>query len=609
MNALLALSTDAFEWVWRTSLIVSILSVLVFAIQKLLGRWLTPYSRYALSAIICLRLMLPVVPSSRMSLENLVWPLPKHQAWSVVAPVPRDEYVRPVRMFGPSLPVATRQPTQSAPRDSGYGAVAPVSTLSTREAISLVWAGGCLFLVAFACWRYVRWNRLIARSPPMTDPNVLQLLDSARRTMGVRRPVTLVSVHGLNSPAVFGLRQIWLLLPRSAATQLSDQELQMVFLHEMAHVRRHDLGLNVVLIGLQFLHWFNPFIWLASHRLRADGELVCDRMVMNRLLAAERSHYGHLLLKLVGEFQTSVFSGAIPVVGSKQEIRRRLFMIKHRGVGGFRANLVAALAVAALVGATFTRAQSVQKVESAERTESPNAGPSPDANAGLPGQTPQLARDLMGTWVLVGEPGKIGKAPRAGGRYKFFTGSHWCITQADPDNHVVIFHHGGSYWFNGNEYVETLHYANPTTMDRIGRTNHFQIQIEGDTLTDIGIGNPWREVWKRVGSKSSSVSASPLGKGMIGAWTLGNEPNAFKFITDSSWCDTTADSKNGIVVFHHGGTCTLKGNRYVQSVEYANPSSMNLIGHSSKFDVSVDGDTLKIVGVGNPWTQTWNRAK
>ena len=146
MNALLALSTEAFEWVWKTSLIVAILAVLVFLTQKLLGRWLTPYSRYGLSVVIFIRLMLPVVPSSRMSLENLVWPLPRHHALSVVAPAPRDELVRPVRLSGLLLPVPPQQTMQSAPSDSGHGTVAPASTLSTREAISLIWAGGCLFL-------------------------------------------------------------------------------------------------------------------------------------------------------------------------------------------------------------------------------------------------------------------------------------------------------------------------------------------------------------------------------------------------------------------------------------------------------------------------------
>jgi hypothetical protein len=147
-------------------------------------------------------------------------------------------------------------------------------------------------------------------------------------------------------------------------------------------------------------------------------------------------------------------------------------------------------------------------------------------------------------------------------------------------------------------------------MDRIGRTNHFQVKIEGDELTDIGSGKePWREVWQRIGAKGGSLAKPRPGNGLTGAWKLDNEPNAFKFITDSSWCDTTMDSKTGVVVYHQGGACTIRGNRYVEHVEYASPTTMNLIGHSFKFDYKLEGDTLKIVGIGNPWNQVWTRVK
>ena len=102
--------------------------------------------------------------------------------------------------------------------------------------------------------------------------------------MGVRQPVQLIALARLYSPAVFGLRRVCLLLPESVAAQLSGREMRLVFLHEMAHIRRHDLTLNLLLMAVQFLHWFNPLVWLATHRIRADGELVCDDMVMKKWL-------------------------------------------------------------------------------------------------------------------------------------------------------------------------------------------------------------------------------------------------------------------------------------------------------------------------------------
>jgi hypothetical protein len=110
----------------------------------------------------------------------------------------------------------------------------------------------------------------------------------------------------------------------------------------------------------------------------------------------------------------------------------------------------------------------------------------------------QLAKDLIGTWVMVGTPDKIGEAPETGGRFKFRTGKYWNITEADPKTGEVVFHHGGTYTLDGDEYVETVKYALPNTKDIINQQFKFKVKVEGDTYTQIGIGNEFNEVWKRA---------------------------------------------------------------------------------------------------------------
>ena len=110
----------------------------------------------------------------------------------------------------------------------------------------------------------------------------------------------------------------------------------------------------------------------------------------------------------------------------------------------------------------------------------------------------QLARDMIGTWVLVGKPGKVGEAPEIGGRLKFRTGRHWTMTQAKPDTGLTVMHDGGTYTLDGDKYVETIEYANESTANDIGKSFMFTVKVEGDTMTQIGIGNPYTEVWKRL---------------------------------------------------------------------------------------------------------------
>ncbi len=120
----------------------------------------------------------------------------------------------------------------------------------------------------------------------------------------------------------------------------------------------------------------------------------------------------------------------------------------------------------------------------------------PNGKAG----TAKLAKELIGTWILVGTPDKVGEPPESGGRLKFFTGRHWLITQADPKTGKVVYHHGGTYTLDGDTYTENIEYANESTAQLIKTSFKFKIKVEGDTYTQIGIGddNPYNEVWKRA---------------------------------------------------------------------------------------------------------------
>ena len=83
MKTLTTLIQPAFDWTWKNSLQVALLVGLVLLVQTVLARWLTPRLRYGLSLLILLRLLLPAVPSSPLSLENLFRPAARIEAHSL----------------------------------------------------------------------------------------------------------------------------------------------------------------------------------------------------------------------------------------------------------------------------------------------------------------------------------------------------------------------------------------------------------------------------------------------------------------------------------------------------------------------------------------------
>ena len=88
-----------------------------------------------------------------------------------------------------------------------------------------------------------------------------------------------------------------LVLP-TAALQLTDEQLRMVMLHELGHVRRHDIGANWLLALVQAIQWWNPVYWLAAARF-CLREQACDAFALQRLNGESARAYSELLLRLL----------------------------------------------------------------------------------------------------------------------------------------------------------------------------------------------------------------------------------------------------------------------------------------------------------------------
>src|SRR6478609_1762910 len=78
---------------WRASWQASVLAIVVLVIQKMLGRRLGGRGRFALWAVVLVRLLLPVMPESRFSVFNLA----KTRATEVPKPVVEASIVAPVQ--------------------------------------------------------------------------------------------------------------------------------------------------------------------------------------------------------------------------------------------------------------------------------------------------------------------------------------------------------------------------------------------------------------------------------------------------------------------------------------------------------------------------------
>lgn len=98
--------------------------------------------------------------------------------------------------------------------------------------------------------------------------------------MGIKKPVHIWVSDLVTSPVTIGYIKPVILVPLAAINQLSTQQLEAVILHELAHIRRFDYLLNLILKFIQSILYFNPFVKAFVKIVEREREKSCDEMVM-----------------------------------------------------------------------------------------------------------------------------------------------------------------------------------------------------------------------------------------------------------------------------------------------------------------------------------------
>jgi beta-lactamase regulating signal transducer with metallopeptidase domain len=155
----------------------------------------------------------------------------------------------------------------------------------------LLWITGLLLFAGRRVAAEVRARRIVRRAGPMKNPRFRQLFTDIARSTGIR--AGLRKSEMLSSPAVTGLIRPVVLLP-SGADAWSESDFRASVIHELGHVSRGDLTLNLLGDLAAMVYWCNPAVAWAVRRMRVESEAACDDLVLGS--GAEPGAYAQLLL-------------------------------------------------------------------------------------------------------------------------------------------------------------------------------------------------------------------------------------------------------------------------------------------------------------------------
>jgi beta-lactamase regulating signal transducer with metallopeptidase domain len=288
------LSASLLVWFFTATIHLLLLVALAMGAERLFRHRLPAAWRHALWALALVPLLCPILPPCPWSPLNLLRvSRPSGSGHPAVAwtASPSPATVVPDQ----ALPPAAVSPGAPAPK-------AGTAWVTLPNALVSLWLLGAILLFLRHLSAATALRRRVRDGHAVDDVDLLAELAACSAALGLRPRVRLVETDAVASPALTGLFRPTILLPPGLMGRLSLEERQCVLVHELAHVRRHDLATDSLCGVLQLVHWFNPAVLLVAARLRTTREAACDAHVLeSRPAGIEPRRYAHTLLKLAAD--------------------------------------------------------------------------------------------------------------------------------------------------------------------------------------------------------------------------------------------------------------------------------------------------------------------
>lgn len=247
-------------------------------------------------------------------------------------------FVIPVWLVVPAFPCAMPDMPKNAALQKKYSVVweeRDDTALQERETrihfssltvpVLVVWGIGTILSMARILLPYLHFRRRLAQNKESDASN--ELLETCRVQIGVKQQVKIIRAEQNRSPSLIGLLRPAILLPLTTTT-ISRDQLYVIFLHELTHLKNHDLIWKWLAAFVQCIHWWNPFAYLAARLLERHCETACDVAVAARFDDNGRIAYMRTILFFAASnARTTTLTASLSARG--REIERRLYMIQN----------------------------------------------------------------------------------------------------------------------------------------------------------------------------------------------------------------------------------------------------------------------------------------
>ena len=256
---------------WQSVLLITLVNLIAWFLRRS-----SPVIRYWLWQIVTIKLLL-------MPFWSFAMPLP---SWAISAQVDPPALSQRSNLLGEDLGrVPSQEPLPLPQEPGGEVSLAGVpsheglTTISLQAWLLSAWLAAVFWLLFRMLYQRLRLTRLLHQSIP-ANKDITGLVVELAGQLGLRRMPTAVLVAGDCPVFVFGIWQSWLVLPSRLMARLDQPRKRQVILHELAHIKRHDLAWGWPVFIVKVFYFFNPLVYWVAYQLGLERELACDQLAM-----------------------------------------------------------------------------------------------------------------------------------------------------------------------------------------------------------------------------------------------------------------------------------------------------------------------------------------
>jgi len=181
-----------------------------------------------------------------------------------------------------------------------------------------IWIIGAPLTLGWSIVGLAGAERLRRLSLSGTEHNVGQVCKRLARSLSVSRDVAVCVCDRIAAPILVGVVRPAILLPATLVSGMPPDQLEMVLLHELAHVRRWDNLVNLLQRIAESLLFFHPAVWLVSRWVRLEREQCCDDVVLSHV--GDQEAYAEALLTVVQDSPSRRRSPFALAVGTRAAV-------------------------------------------------------------------------------------------------------------------------------------------------------------------------------------------------------------------------------------------------------------------------------------------------